>query len=146
MSKPRFLDYEELQRMRDQGMSWRAIAESLHWNPASLRDRLARDGWYEQSGSTKPASSPAPHTTTPKKKATIKEQVYGWLKTGIEPETAAQALGKTLPALAMVCRCDLAELKTKARAEAAIEVAGAIYQRALDGDRVAINQWRRSLA
>lgn len=145
MSRPRYLDYEELQRMRDQGMSWRAIAETLHWNPAALRDRLARDDWHEKPGDMMTAPAAAPKAAPPKKPS-LKEQVYSWLKTGIEPETAAQALGKTLPALAMVCRCDLSELKTKARAEAAIEVAGAIYQRALDGDRVAINQWRRSLA
>lgn len=144
MSKPRPLDYAELQRMRDRGMTWKAIADELHWSAASLRDRLNRDGWYEQSP---PPPSPAtPPPSTEKKKGSLKAQVYGWLKAGIEPETAAAALGKTLPALAMCCRCDLGELKAKARAEAAVEIAQAIYERALAGDRAALSQYRRSLA
>lgn len=145
MSKPRPLDYSELQRMRDRGMTWKAIADELHWSAASLRDRLNRDGWYEQPATPLPSTA-TPPPSPPKKKGSLKEQVYGWLKAGIEPETAAAALGKTLPALAMCCRCDLGELKAKARAEAAVEIAQAIYERALAGDRAALSQYRRSLA
>lgn len=142
MSKPRPLDYAELQRMRDRGMTWKAIADELHWSAASLRDRLNRDGWYEAAPQPVPAM-PAP---SEKKKGSLKEQVYAWLKAGIEPETAATALGKTLPALAMCCRCDLGELKAKARADAAVEIALATYERALAGDRAALSQYKRSLA
>lgn len=142
MSKPRPLDYAELQRMRDRGMTWKAIADELHWSAAALRDRLNRDGWYE-AGPAMPRPEPEP--VAQKKKGSLKEQVYGWLKAGVEPETAAAALGKTLPALAMCCRCDLAALKDKARAEAAVEIAVSIYERALSGDRAALSQYRRGL-
>lgn len=144
MSKPRPLDYAQIERMRADGMMWREIAGALGWSAASLKDRMNRDGWHE-------AQKPPQQEPEPQKKATkprrtpLKEQVYGWLKVGIEPETAATALGKSVEALAGAIKEDLQALKAKARAEAAIELAESIYKRALNGDRAAISQYKRGL-
>lgn len=139
MSKPRPLDMEQIERWRAEGLKWREIADKLGWAAPALKERLNRDGWHEKA--TAAESSPA----TKEKKPSLKARLYELFKAGVAIETAAAAMGKTPEALAAAVRCDLAALQRQARAEAAIELAEAIYSRAINGDKAAINQYKRSL-
>lgn len=58
MTRKRDLDIEAVKKLRAAGNSWEQTASALGWNCAALRDRLRRDGYYEEAGS--PASSGEP--------------------------------------------------------------------------------------
>lgn len=143
MSKKRPLDLKEVDRLWGQGLLWREIAEKLGWGPSALKERLNKEGWRP------PERVEVPKEGTPPKKekrGTLKERLYDQLKSGVSVETLAAAMGKSPAELAKAAKCDLSALMTQARAAAEVELAGAIYERAIAGDRQALNQWRRSLA
>lgn len=142
MSKKRPLDLKEVERLWGQGLLWREIAERLGWGPSALKERLNKEGWRppEREPAAKEKAAPK------EKRQGLKERLYNQLKSGVSVETLAAAMGKSPTELAKAAKCDLAALMTQARAAAEVELAGAIYERALAGDRQALNQWRRSLA
>lgn len=144
MSKPRPLDYGQIEKMRAEGLNWKQIADALGWSAASLKDRMNRDGWREKDTAAAAAVYGQAEAKKPKKPP-LKEQVYAWLKTGVTAETIAASLGKTPAELAAALRCDLEQLRQKALAAAEIELAESIFNRALNGDKSAVSQYRRGV-
>lgn len=140
MSKPRPLDLDQIERWRADGLKWREIAEKLGWAAPALKERLNREGWHEKT----PAGE-GPVETGKEKKQSLKARIYELFKTGVTIEIVAASMDKTPEQLAAACRCDILRLQKQARAEAAIELAEAIYSRAINGDKAAISQYKRSL-